>query len=226
MKKIVLIFIVVFSFFFAKAQDGELGPIVGASFYIGEINQSKVFYMPSLVYGVVFRHNFHQRFSLRIEGTHTNLKANDANSQSEYQIERNYSFNTKLTDLAAGIEFNFLPYDKSDQNSKYFTPYIFAGASFLVVPENEDPFTFAFPFGFGFKYAVSKKISFGAEWTIRKTFTDFIDKIDDDYITSVRTTYENKQRSYNRNNDWFSYAGAVVTIQIFESENACPAYNQ
>lgn len=224
MKKIFLTLLVALSFVFAKAQDGDLGPIVGGAFYVGEINQSKAFYMPSLIYGAVFKHNFHERFSLRIEGIHTTLKGNDANSKYAYQLERNFSFNTTLTDLSAGIEFNFLPFDKSEQFSKYFTPYIFTGLSFLVVSENEDPFTFSVPFTFGMKFAASKKITIGTEMSARKTFTDYLDNIENDVISEIRTTYENKQRSYNKNNDWYFYAGVYLMIQIFDTENACPAY--
>lgn len=224
MKKI-LVFIIFFSSIIGlKAQDGELGPFVGTAFYIGEINQSKAFYSPALVYGGIFRHNFSDRYALRIEATHTTLTGDDANSSYQYQLERNFRFNTELTDLSAGAEFNFLPYDKNDKYSKYFTPYVFVGLSFLIVPENEDPFTFAVPFAFGFKYAVTEKISLGGEWSCRKTFSDYIDQINDDYISSSRTTYENKQRSYNPNNDWYSYLGVVLTVQIFSTENACPAY--
>jgi len=225
MKKIVILFIALISFVNLKAQDGEIGPFVGGAFYIGEINPSKVFYSPSLVYGGVFRHNFSERYALRIEGSHTVLSGNDADSEYAYQLERNYSFSTRLTDLSAGIELNFLPYDKQEQSSKYFTPYVYSGVSFLVVSENKDPFTFAIPFGFGFKFAASKKISIGAEWTIRKTFTDYIDKISDDYISASRTTYENKQRSYSGDNDWYSYAGIIITFQIFSTESSCPAYS-
>jgi hypothetical protein len=225
MKKLIIISIFFITAISLKAQqDGELGPFVGGSFYIGEINQSKVFHSPSLAYGVVFRHNFHERIAFRIEGIHTQLKASDSKSKYAYQIERNYSFTNKITDLAAGVEFNFLPYDKNDQAIKYFTPYTYLGLSFLIAPENQKAFTFAVPFGVGFKFAATKKISIGAEWTMRRTFTDFIDKIVEDNPTSIRTTYENKQRSYNYNKDWYSFAGVIITVQIFRNVNPCPAY--
>jgi len=224
MKKIFLSIIIIFSIILVKAQSGEIGPYVGASFYIGEINPSRLFFMPSLVYGVVFRHNLNERISFRIEGSHTNLKGSDTKSNNLYQLERGKSFNSPVTDLATGIEFNFFPYNKKDQQTKYFTPYVFVGASFLVIPENKDAFSFAIPYAFGFKYAVNKKVSLGAEWSIRKTFTDYIDQLDEDYISNLRTTYENKQRSYNPNNDWYSFAGVILTVQLFKSEDSCPAY--
>jgi len=224
MKKIILSVFLIFSILISKAQNGELGIYGGAAFYIGEINQSKLFFMPSIVYGVVFRHNLNERIAFRIEGTHTNLKASDTKSKNLYQLERGKSFNSPITDLSTGVEFNFIPYDKRELLTKYFTPYIYTGVSFLVVPENKDAFTFAIPFAFGFKYAANKKVSIGAEWSIRKTFTDYIDQIDEDYVSQLRTTYENKQRSYNANNDWYSYAGIVLTVQLFKSEDSCPAY--
>lgn len=225
MKKVVLFVTLVFSLNFGFTQDGDLGPFIGAAFYVGEINQSKAFYMPSLVYGAIYKHNFAERFSLRIEGSHTKLKGNDANSDFLYQNQRNFSFTNNVTDLSAGIEFNFLPFDKSEKNTKYFTPYIFTGLSFLVIPENVKSFTFSIPFCFGMKYAISEKITLGAEWSIRKTFTDYLDKIDEDKISNLRTLQQNKQLSYNLNNDWFSYAGIILSFQIFADENQCPAYN-
>jgi len=224
MKNIFLSIILIFTILISKAQTGEIGVFAGAAFYIGEMNQSKIFYMPSIAYGAIFRHNLNERLAFRIEGTHTNLKGSDTKSKNLYELERGKSFDSPVTDLSTGVEFNFLPYDKGELMLKYFTPYVYTGVSFIVIPENKDAFSFAIPFAFGFKYAANKKTSIGAEWSIRKTFTDYIDQIDDDYVSTLRTTYENKQRSYGPNNDWYSYAGIVLTFQLFKSEESCPAY--
>jgi len=86
MKKIFLSLVILINFLTAFSQSGEFGPFLGISSYIGEVNQTKLFYMPSPAYGVVFRHNFHERFTLRLETMHTNLRGDDMNSDNNYQI--------------------------------------------------------------------------------------------------------------------------------------------
>jgi len=85
------------------------------------------------------------------------------------------------------------------------------------------PVHLVIPFGIGFKYGVNKRIVIAAEWTYRKTFTDFIDQLPpDDYSSSGSSSA--KQRSYDNSKDWYSFAGITFTYKFALGSNSCPAY--
>ncbi len=224
MKKIFLSFFALLVFVTAKSQNAEFGVFAGSAFYIGEVNQSKAFFMPSLAYGLIFRHNINERVAFRVDGTHTKLRGSDEKSKNPYQQLRGYSFRTPVTDLSAGIEFNFLPFDRTDKYSKFFSTYLYTGIAYLIIPDSRKSFNLGIPLAFGFKYAVNSKVTFGMEWSIRKTFSDEIDLLKDDYVYASRSVLANKQMSYNPNNDWYSFTCLILTYQIFKAYPSCPAY--
>ncbi len=54
----------------------------------------------------------------------------DANSSSAFQLQRNLSFKSSITDINAQVEFNFLKYVKNvyyNEEGSRFTPYLSAG---------------------------------------------------------------------------------------------------
>ena len=92
------------------------------------------------------------------------------------------------------------------------------------------------PIGAGIKYDISKKVNFAFEWGIRKTFTDYIDDVSTTYANPVAistekglvasrlsdqsldldTKYGNvgRQRGNSKNNDFYSFAGAMLTFKL------------
>lgn len=224
MKKFLFALSFIFVFLFSSsAQEGEVGVFGGTSFYIGEINPSKIFFMPSFAIGGTYRHIFNERWAFRLDGTYTKLRGDDAKSKNTYQLARNSNFTTKIGDIALLVELNFFPYNKSDFDTKYFTPYIYTGIAFLIIPEPQYPFEFGLPVGFGIKYALTKKITIGAEWSFRLTHSDFIDKIHSDNFTSTSTIIA-KQNSYNPSKDIYSFLGLNLYFQIFKAGKPCPAF--
>ncbi len=204
-------------------QSAEFGPFIGTSYYMGELNSTTLFYMPSFAIGGIYRHNLDDRWAMRFEGTYARLRGNDAKSNNTYQQARNENFNTTLGDVGLLVEFNFMPYDKALIKRNYYTPYVLIGGSLVIIPEPKYPFEFAIPFGVGFKYAITKKMSFGVEWTYRFTFSDYLDRVDaDNFQTSTSTTI--KQQSYNPMLDLYSFAGIVLTYEIFRGAKPCPGY--
>ena len=224
MKKFLFAILFIFIFLFSSsAQEGEIGIFGGTSFYMGEINKSKLFFMPSFAVGGTYRHIFNDRWAFRLDGTYTKLRGDDAKSKNTYQLIRNQNFSTKIGDISLLLELNFFSFDKSEFDEKYFTPYVYTGISFLIIPEPEYPFEFGIPIGFGLKYALTRKITLGAEWTFRITHSDFIDKIYHDNFTSTNSIIT-KQHSYNPNKDIYSFVDINLYFQIFKAGKACPAY--
>jgi len=101
---------------------------------------------------------------------------------------------------------------------------------------------FAFPFGLGFKHCFSENFSISFEWGVRKTMTDYIDDISTTYVNSEVLSAENsqmsavladrnlsgkseinfgKQRGDSSNNDWYSFAGITLFINIKKNKSVC-----
>ncbi|MDE5742855.1 MAG: hypothetical protein K2H62_00715, partial [Bacteroidales bacterium] len=110
-------------------------------------------------------------------------------------------------------------------------------------PKNYSLTQFAIPFGIGFRYSISPRVAIGVEWTMRLTFSDYIDDVGGVYYDQNRlfTEYgplsayfgdpaEDKhaagaQRGDKNTFDWYSFAGVTVSIKLGRERNECPAYS-
>ena len=104
----------------------EIGPHVGASYYMGDINPAKPFAMSDLQYGGVVRFNYNNRWTFRFDYSHATVKADDA--VIKWRPERELSFTTNLNDFSFVAEFNFWEYYTGNPK-KNVSPYIFGGIS-------------------------------------------------------------------------------------------------
>ena len=117
-------------------RASEVGPFFGVSYYVGDINPGKHFYMSKPALGLVHRYILNPHFALKNSFYYGSVQGDDAKSKNPVQLNRNLHFKSSILDMATEMEFNFFPFDvqKSDQsisnNEKYyFTPYIFIGIS-------------------------------------------------------------------------------------------------
>ena len=104
----------------------EVGPHVGASYYMGDINPAKPFAMSDLQYGGVVRFNYNNRWTFRFDYSHATVKADDA--VIKWRPERGLSFTTNLNDFSFVAEFNFWEYYTGNPK-RNVSPYIFGGIS-------------------------------------------------------------------------------------------------
>ena len=110
----------------------EIGPHVGASYYMGDINPAKPFAMSDLQYGGVVRFNYNNRWTFRFDYSHATVKADDA--VIKWRPERNLCFTTKINDFSLVAEFNFWEYFTGNPK-RNVSPYIFGGISvFHYIP--------------------------------------------------------------------------------------------
>jgi Domain of unknown function (DUF6089) len=221
MKKFLLIIVVAVFSLGVNAQNGNFGVFAGAGYYNGELNQRSILYMPAPAFGILYRHNFDERWSLRIGVNTTVLKGNDATSSYSYNVQRGYSFSNRIWDLGPQVEFNFRNYNKDELMTNYFSPYITTGVLLTIVRDTRRPIEVAVPMGFGFKYAVTETITAGAEWSYRWSNSDELEGLlPDDFVLDPGDT----QMSYNPDSDWYSFIGAFITVQIFKENGTCPAF--
>lgn len=159
--------------------------------------------IPNYNFGINYRYAMNPRFAIRI-AAHYGKVSGDSKYDNENLQYKNLSFHSTIIDIEAGLELNFLEYVPGSTKHR-FTPYIYGGLGFfhfnpktdymgveyelqplgtegqgLTAYPDKKPYkltSFALPFGFGFKYNISKKVSIGFEWGLRKTFTDYIDDV-------------------------------------------------
>jgi hypothetical protein len=103
---------------------------------------------------------------------------------------------------------------------------------------------FAIPFGIGFKANIGRFICVGAEWGLRYTFTNYLDDVggryydfSDEKVSDIVKyfadpryptgeypnpyLYPDAQRCSTTKNDWYSFAGVVITVRIGNEDRFC-----
>ncbi|MDF1695382.1 MAG: DUF6089 family protein [Saprospiraceae bacterium] len=208
-RRLAVVFIFLFSVTFSFAQKGwEVGGWLGTSLYYGDLNNKVNINSPGLAGGVLGKWNFNSRVALRGSLNFGHISANDADSDNNFNRNRNLSFSSNIYDLTAGFEFNFLEHIRGSKFETY-SPFVFVGLSaFKYNPtaelngqkyalqklgtEGQDIsqeyflFSGGITLGAGFKYDISEDLTFAAEFTTRRLFTDYIDDVSTTYPDFAR----------------------------------------
>ena len=234
LKRALVYFVLMISFLSSSyaQKTFELGVFIGRSYYLGEVNPKTHWGngVGSLNLGGIARYNLNKRYSLKATLIRTTLSAKDENMEFPFNnSQRLASFETKLTEIATSIEFNFLPYATGDK-THFFSPYLFVGLSYygydpIVKVEGFSPQPIdeskgrglALPFGPGFKLSLGGKVTLSLEWGFRKTSTDLLDGLEN----TVGDIFESGK---DYDNDWFVVSGFMLTYKLTD-EGSCPAYN-
>jgi len=216
MRHFVLLFLILIYVFNGLTQQtfgekSELGFMLGASYYTGDLNRMGHFRQMSFAGGAIYRYNVNPRFDLRGTVFAGQIKGDDALSNHEYFKNRNLNFNSILIEGSFGVEFNYLTYvtGRTYGERYWFSSYMFAQlAGFYFNPKTEfegntyelqplgtegqgtslsnesnySRFQVSMPIGLGFKMNLSKKVQFFVEYGIRLTFTDFLDDVSGTYV--------------------------------------------
>lgn len=195
----------------------SIGPMIGGSYYIGDLNPYRHFYNTQLAFGLKYRLAINSRLAFRLGGTYGEVGAADADAQNPNQQLRNLSFQSTIYEVAGGLEFNYMDYRFGDK--KYvFSPYMFIDVGFFQMNpmteyndqlielqpigtegqgsnlSEEDFYSLTqlvIPLGIGFKLNLGKRACLSVEYGIRKTFTDYLDDVGGDYINPLYLSDEN-----------------------------------
>lgn len=204
MKKIyLLVFLTVFSLAGYAQKGYEVGGMIGASNYAGDINPNFSFKAPGISLCGLARYNFNSRTSFRLDIGAGRLIGKDQLSENLFQQARNLSFRTDFVDASLDFEFNFfnLIHGSRDQ---YFTPYVFAGLAFMYYnpKANLDGTWYALrPLGTegqlngqeysritgGFTYGMGIKLDITYEWSLNVELS--VRQVGSDYLDDVSTVY-------------------------------------
>ncbi|MEM9820361.1 MAG: DUF6089 family protein [Bacteroidota bacterium] len=226
-----LLILIFFSFpLITSAQSLELGLMLGASGYQGDLSPSTNITSTSGLHpsiGFFGRINRNRLWSYRLSFSYGVVSANDADAQDESRRRRNLNFRSKILELALTGELNFLGRDRR------LSPYLFGGiALFNFNPQAEyqgrrvdlqplgtegqglDNFPdrynrvqFSIPFGIGLKFAINDRLNLGVEIGLRKTFTDYLDDVSGTYVNYNELLAANGQLSADLSNRTGEFLG-------------------
>lgn len=191
--------------------------------------------------GLVYRYNVHSRMSLRANLTYGRLSADDATSSEPIDQARGLNFYTDIFELAAGVEFNYFPFQLGHDRYKG-TAYLLAEIGvFRMNPKTvyngsevalnglgtEGQGTslngkgaysltqLCIPIGVGAKLSLGSRVGLTCEIGLRKTFTDYIDDVGaDTYVDPAVLAAENGPLAAelsNRSGDPFGRRGNSAT---------------
>lgn len=210
----------------------EIGGMMGSSYYMGDMNLSQHFYSSHLAVGGFAKYHINTRVIVRFGAFHSKLSARDSDFQNKYQQFRDHEFETPLTELSAQVEFNFMRFIIGQTGRNAFTPYLQTGLVAYLANESEVGGGFALPIGIGVKANIAPRITIGAEWAFRRTFTDLLDNLAGEDIgrydtgLSAPANEKNdfKQQAFRFKNDWYVYGAVTLTYSFRIGGLGCPAY--
>jgi opacity protein-like surface antigen len=249
-------------FCFSQRQNlrsrSEIGVFFGGAYYIGDLNPTGHFKNSKFAYGGMYRFNVHSRLAIRANFTYGNVLGDDVHATIAVNKNRNLSFKSEIYEGAAGIEFNYFPFQIG--HSKYkATPYLLAEIGlFHMNPKTKyngdwielQPIgtegqgtslnqnsqyrktQFVIPLGLGFRVSLSDRVSFGLEYGIRKTFTDYLDDVgSSNYVDPILLSeisgplaadLSNRsldgsrfgRRGNSATKDWYSFFGMTLSMKV------------
>jgi hypothetical protein len=191
-------------------RKADIGFMAGVPWYLGDISPSvpRPTVLPPAI-GPIFRYNFNMHNSLRAHGIFYNM-----DYTGEVFDGQQANFQASFVDLGLDFEFNWWPYKTAWRRTKY-SPYVSAGLGYSVRFAGESVSHLYLPFGGGVKVNLGKRLSGGVEVSMRKTFNDLIDGVENTGLEGVNHPVGN--------NDWYMITGVFLTYKIFEYRDACPA---
>ncbi|MBK7637811.1 MAG: hypothetical protein IPJ13_28655 [Saprospiraceae bacterium] len=182
------------------SQKGlEVGGWLGGAFYHGDLNTSLKITKPGLSGGLIARYNFNHRIAVKTSLNFGRVGADDADSDNNWERNRNLSFRSNILDITNVLEFNFFHYEHGHLTLNK-TPYIFGGFNFVrynpttelngqrynlrdYCTEGQAPgseyglFNMGLVLGGGFKFDINRSSSINIEIGARFLFTDYLDDV-------------------------------------------------
>lgn len=189
--------------FHTHASRSEIGILLGASCYLGDLNQFIPYRNPHPAGGVLYRYNVNSRMSVRANVTYGRVSASDAQSTEPLNQARNLNFYSDIYEVGAGVEFNYFPFQLGHDRYKG-TAYILAeigvfrmnprtiynGSDIALRPLGTEGqgtslnsrglyslTQLCIPLGIGAKFSLGNRAGLNLEIGIRKTFTDYLDDV-------------------------------------------------
>lgn len=262
-------FLVATAFQATAQRSFEFGIQAGTAVYQGELNPSyfapETFENLNPQGGVLARYNMTPQWTLEFNANFGRLSGDDKKADTEERQRRNLSFRTNIITAALQADFNLFGYEPYNLLTP-FTPYVFAGVEYF----NINPQAYydgrwidlqplgtegqglagrdakyslhnvAIPIGVGLRWSLTEQIAVGANFGIRKTFTDYIDDVGGTYMentalaagngplaaalgnrTGEVSSFFNYRTGAGRggpDTDWYTFAGISVSYLMYTNK--------
>lgn len=204
----------------ATAQEDyrfDAGGGLGMTGYLGDANTSNLWGSPSWDIELLFRYIMNPRWALKSNIFIGNLKGDSSKMANVFPNDETYKFSTVFYEIGEMAEFNFFNYGIGEyyRKLKRFSPYITAGLGLTAwSAEGKAGAAFSIPFGIGFKYKPSRRLNFGLEFLMKKTFTDRLDGPMLDDPVGIKS-------SFMKNTDWYSTLTFTVSYEFSKRCAVC-----
>ncbi|MGC1203902.1 MAG: DUF6089 family protein [Flavobacteriaceae bacterium] len=216
MRHLIILILSIITFQVSHSQINEIGIFVGGSNFIGDVGATNYISPKAPALGLLYKWNASPRHSWRASIIYSDLKAIDSESDDPRRNQRDYSLDSNLLEIAAGIEFTFLDFNLHT-GEKIGTPYLYTGISVakhenfyfqngIQTSENNSSWAFGIPMALGFKTNILGYFILGAEIGARYTFSDEIDGSIPDSEFRQQFRFGNIN-----NNDWYVFSGITLT---------------
>lgn len=224
-------FFVVFCCFFVGntvfGQIHEVGIFAGGSNFVGDVGKETHISPDSPAFGLIYKWNRSTRHAWRFSATYSNLKIDDSKSESTARQQRDYALRNKVTELSAGLEFNFFEFNLHNLGFK-ITPYVYTGVNYfwydnmyfssgVARKEANKGSNFSIPMTVGIKFNLNQSWVLGLESGARYTFADDIDG-----SNPVSSKYEHLQFGNINSKDWYVFTGFTLTYTFGRNPCYCP----
>ncbi len=143
LKRQVLLCCSIFLGLMAHAQQVEIGLLLGASNYSGDLSNESILMKETHMSGSVFgRYNFSPKFAVSGSFGYGRVSGDDKNFTSEkrtyvlkqavtenfeFNKYRNLNFYSDVYEFSVHAEYNFLPNNLNSYTARQFVPYVFVG---------------------------------------------------------------------------------------------------
>lgn len=224
MKRLFLI-VIVLGFSKSNAQINEIGVFLGGSNFIGDVGNTTYIAPNNIAAGLVYKWNRSPRHAYRFSVIQSKLSANDLKSDVPGRKERGLAFDNTITEMSAGLEFNFFDFNLHDMERK-ITPYVFSGLVYTLydglfyagnTPKSDAKHgTIGIPMVVGIKTNIRPKWILAIEAGARYTFADDIDG-----SNPTNENLESLKFGNLNSNDWYMFTGLTLTYTFGEKPCYC-----
>lgn len=210
-----------------QGQIHEVGLYLGGSNFVGDVGKENYISPNSVAFGGIYKWNRSTRHSWRFSVITSKLDIDDANASSDSRVARGLALENRVTEIAAGLEFNFADFNLHELGFK-FTPYVHTGVGYFWYkkayfinkqPQFEDKrgSSLAIPITVGIKFNITEDFILGLESGARYTFADDIDG-----SNPQNDKYQHLKFGNINSKDWYVFTGFTLTYTFGDNPCYCP----
>ncbi len=204
----------------ANAQEDyrfDIGGGIGMTGYLGDANTANLYQNPSWDVELLFRYIANPRWAFKSNFYVGGLRGNSAQMTNVFPSGETYKFSTTFFEIGEMAEFHFFNYGMGERYRKLkrFSPYITGGVSLTVWSVGGATTAgFTLPFGVGAKFKINRRLNLGAEFLMKKVFSDRLDGPQLADPMGIKSAFA-------KNTDWYSTLTITLSYEFSKRCQTC-----